>query len=82
MRTIEVQVNNSLSTERMIGSLSTVFGFLATLLAVIGPAGVMAYTVAQRTREVGRDDYGGPSRTLWQEKQPSRQTTTRILASD
>ena len=28
MRTIEVQVNNSLSTERMIGSLSTVFGFL------------------------------------------------------
>ncbi len=46
MRTIEVQVNNSLSTERMIGSLSTVFGFLATLLAVIGPDGVMAYTVA------------------------------------
>jgi predicted permease len=53
MRTAEVQINNSLSTERMIASLSAVFGFLATLLAVIGLYGVMAYTVAQRTREVG-----------------------------
>jgi predicted permease len=53
MRTTEVQISNSLSTERMIASLSAVFGFLATLLAVIGLYGVMAYTVAQRTREVG-----------------------------
>ena len=53
MRTTETQINNSLSTERMIASLSAVFGFLATLLAVIGLYGVMAYTVAQRTREVG-----------------------------
>ena len=53
MRTTEVQINNSLATERMIASLSAVFGFLATLLAVIGLYGVMAYTVAQRTREVG-----------------------------
>jgi putative ABC transport system permease protein len=53
MRTTAVQINNSLSTERMIASLSAVFGLLATLLAVIGLYGVMAYTVAQRTREVG-----------------------------
>ena len=53
MRTMEVQINNSLASERMIASLSAVFGFLATILAVIGLYGVMAYTVAQRTREVG-----------------------------
>jgi predicted permease len=53
MRTEDVQVANSLATERMIASLSAVFGFLATLLAVIGLYGVMAYTVAQKTREIG-----------------------------
>src|SRR5947207_142143 len=53
LRTTEAQISNSLTTERMIASLSTVFGFLATMLAVIGLYGVMSYTVAQRTREIG-----------------------------
>ena len=53
MRTTEEQIGNSLSTERLIASLSAVFGFLATLLATIGLYGVMAYTVARRTREIG-----------------------------
>jgi predicted permease len=53
MRTTEEQINNSLTTERLIASLSAVFGFLATLLAVIGLYGVMAYAVARRTREIG-----------------------------
>ncbi|MGA3202014.1 MAG: ABC transporter permease [Bryobacteraceae bacterium] len=53
MRTTEDQITNSLSTERLIASLSAVFGFLATLLATIGLYGVMAYTVARRTREIG-----------------------------
>jgi predicted permease len=53
MRTTEVAIKNSLTTERMIASLSAVFGVLATLLAIIGLYGVMSYVVAQRTREVG-----------------------------
>ena len=43
-RTMDDQISNSLLTERLIASLSGVFGFLATLLAVIGLYGVMAYT--------------------------------------
>jgi predicted permease len=53
MRSMETQISNSLSTERMIASLSTVFGFVATVLAIIGLYGVMSYSVAQRTREIG-----------------------------
>jgi predicted permease len=51
--TMEERVERSITIERLIASLSTGFGVLATLLAVVGLYGVMAYTVARRTREIG-----------------------------
>ncbi len=53
LRTTQEQIDLSLRNERLVASLSSVFGLLATLLAVIGLYGVMAYTVARRTREIG-----------------------------
>jgi predicted permease len=53
VRTQEQQIKATLSTERIFAELSSTFGLLALTLASIGVYGLMAYTVAQRTGEIG-----------------------------
>lgn len=53
LRTLDDQIEISLFTQRLLATLSTVFGCLATLLAALGLYGVMAFMVARRTKEIG-----------------------------
>ncbi len=51
--TLADQVDASLYQERLISTLSSFFGALALLLACVGIYGILAYTVARRTNEIG-----------------------------
>jgi putative ABC transport system permease protein len=53
LSTMRGEIDQNLMAERTIALLATTFGILATVLAGIGLYGILAYSTAQRTREIG-----------------------------
>jgi len=53
LRTQQEQIDENMQTERMFAALTTGFGVLALALACVGIYGIMAYSVANRTNEIG-----------------------------
>jgi predicted permease len=53
IKTLATEIDDSLIQERLVTWLSTAFGLLATLLTAVGLYGVLTFSVARRTREIG-----------------------------
>jgi predicted permease len=53
VRTVNQQIDRRLITERLVADLAAFFSGLALLMAAIGLYGVMSYSMARRTNEIG-----------------------------
>ncbi|HEX5889759.1 MAG TPA: ABC transporter permease, partial [Pyrinomonadaceae bacterium] len=53
VKTLSTEIDESLIQERLVTWLSSAFGLLATLLTALGLYGVLTFSVARRTREIG-----------------------------
>ena len=53
VKSLTQQVDDSLIQERLVATLSSLFGVLALLLVCVGLYGIMAYAVVRRTNEIG-----------------------------
>lgn len=53
LNSLDYQIAGNFDQERLIARLATLFGVLALVLASVGLYGITAYSVAQRTNEIG-----------------------------